>query len=224
MTNLVASSNMESVGEDFQESLIAEARHQTLRIIEEATKEIGPGVSEDQGRQIVKSLLQKNHCDKSWHAPQVRFGVNTLRGFGEPGVPGVVLGANDIYFLDIGPVFGIHEGDVGRTFAFGNDAEMNKLAIDAETIWKRVRDRWFETQDTGARLYEYAERISTELGWQLLLDEAKGHRIADFPHAAKQRSAIDGLDFKPSPNKWILEIQLRHPTRSFGAFYEDLLI
>lgn len=27
----------------------------------------------------------------------------------------------------------------------------------------------------------------------------------------------------PTANRWILEIQIRHPSRNFGAFYEDLL-
>jgi len=28
----------------------------------------------------------------------------------------------------------------------------------------------------------------------------------------------------PASGLWVLEIQLRHPTRPFGAFFEDLLL
>ena len=42
--------------------------------------------------------------------------------------PGVVLGEHDIFFLDIGPVYGGTEGDAGDTFVFGDDAEHHKAA------------------------------------------------------------------------------------------------
>jgi hypothetical protein len=100
---------------------------------------------------------------------------------------------------------------------------MTKIARDVETIWKRVRDHWSKTQDSGAKLYAFASQQAQELGWVLSLHEANGHRIADFPHVAKQRGTIEELDFKPAPSRWILEIQIKHPTRPFGAFYEDLL-
>jgi methionyl aminopeptidase len=52
---------------------------------------------------------------------------------------------------------------------------------------------------------------------------ADDHRIADFPHAARTRGSIEGFEQTPAPNRWILEIQIRHPSKTFGAFYEDLL-
>jgi hypothetical protein len=47
--------------------------------------------------------------------------------------------------------------------------------------------------------------------------------ISEFPHKAHYDGALIEQNFVPSPDLWILEIQLRHPTRPFGAFYEDLL-
>jgi methionyl aminopeptidase len=199
MTNL----DPESVGPKFQEELVVRARTRTLEIIRLASRQIKAGMTEDQARGIVKELLQTNQCEKSWHAPQIRFGVNTLRAFGEPGVPGVILAENDLFFLDLGPIFGGHEGDVGRTYAIGCDPEMIKIAADAEKIWMRVRGRWNEARTTGSELYSYAKSVSAEFGWVLSLYEANGHRIADFPHVAKQRGSIEELDFTPSPNKWI---------------------
>lgn len=214
---------IESVGEKFKESLIVSARDKTLRVIEAVSKQVVPGMSEERVRELVNSELEKSGSEKFWHAPQIRLGINTLRAFGEPGELGVKLFESDVYFLDLGPVYLGHEGDVGRTFAVGKDPEMIRIARDVETIWKLVRDHWSQTQESGAKLYAFASQQAQELGWVLSLHEANGHRIADFPHVAKQRGTIEGLDFKPAPSKWILEIHIKHPTRPFGAFYEDLL-
>ncbi len=213
----------ESVGATFSNRLIVEARHRTLAIIEDAAVQMIPGISEDEGRRIVKDLFQSYESEKVWHAPQVRFGVNSLRPFGEAGEAGVVLQENDIFFIDVGPVFLGHEGDVGRSFAVGADAEMKKCADDVGKIWQDVRDHWFETEKSGEELYKFAEKVTRDRGWVLNLKKADGHRIADFPHATKMRGSIEALSHKPLPYRWILEIQIQHPTRPFGAFFEDLL-
>ena len=49
------------------------------------------------------------------------------------------------------------------------------------------------------------------------------HRVSDFPHKVHYKGNLGDQDFTPAPNLWILEIQLRHPTENWGAFYEDLL-
>ena len=63
---------------------------------------------------------------------------------------------------------------------------------------------------------------AADRGWLLNL-EMTGHRVSEFPHKAHYDGALIDQRFAPSPGLWILEIQLRHPTRPFGAFYEDLL-
>ena len=213
----------ESVGSFFSASTIALARDLTLKVIERASQSIKPGWSEEDARFLIQDLLRSSGFEKSWHAPQIRFGVNTRCAFGETGVKEVLLGENDIFFLDLGPIFQRHEGDVGRTFTVGNDPEMIQASRDAGEIWHQVRNRWFESKASGAELYSYAKILAVERGWELSLKEANGHRIADFPHAVKQRGTIEELMFSPAPSRWILEIQINHPTRSFGAFFEDLL-
>lgn len=160
---------------------------------------------------------------KSWHPPQIRFGENTLLPFGQKGIENPVLKENDIYFLDIGPIFDGHEGDVGRPFFVGNNPEMARCCSDAALIWEAVRNHWLNTNANGKELYQFARNCAQNHGWQLSLDEANGHRISDFPHAARMRGTIEGFEQKPSANRWILEIQIKHPTKPFGAFYEDLL-
>jgi hypothetical protein len=54
--------------------------------------------------------------------------------------------------------------------------------------------------------------------------DIKGHRVSDFPHAIYKAGNLGDFEDCPDAGVWILEIQLAHPTRPFGSFYEDLLI
>jgi len=125
--------------------------------------------------------------------------------------------------LDLGVVWGGHEGDAGATFVVGDDAEMHACADAAKTVFDEVEHHWRTTGAGGKALYEYAEQRANVLGWRLNLD-IKGHRVSDFPHAIYKAGNLGDFDASPNPGLWILEIQLAHPTRPFGAFYEDLLV
>ena len=59
-------------------------------------------------------------------------------------------------------------------------------------------------------------------GWRLNLD-IKGHRVSDFPHAIYKAGNLGDFADCPNTGLWILEIQIAHPTRDFGAFHEDIL-
>ena len=61
------------------------------------------------------------------------------------------------------------------------------------------------------------------MGWELNLDTS-GHRLADFPHEALYSGSLSAVNFAPTTDLWVLEIQIRHPERQIGAFYEDLLL
>ena len=136
--------------------------------------------------------------------------------------PGVTLGDDDIFFVDIGPVWQRWEGDGGDTFTTGTDPEMRRIAADAKAVFRAVAARWRAEGLSGEALYRVAEREAADRGWLLNL-EMTGHRVSEFPHKAHYDGALIDQRFAPSPGLWILEIQLRHPTRPFGAFYEDLL-
>jgi len=213
----------ESVGSHFSNELLQAARDKTLEAITEAARAIRPGWSEAEARAHVQDIQTRLGAPKSWHPPMIRFGANTLLPFGKRGEENPRLAENDILFFDIGPIFDGHEGDVGRAFTVGNDPEMKKCCRDIEAIWFEVRDHWQKTGATGTALYEFAKQATEKRGWLLSLEKANGHRIADFPHAARQRGSIEGWTDQLSSNRWILEIQIRHPSRPFGAFYEDLL-
>lgn len=213
----------ETVGGGFRLDLLTKARDKTLELILTAAKAMKPGTTENQAKALIAEIQGGLGAPKSWHPPQIRFGKNTVLAFGERGLENPALAENDIFFFDLGPIFDGHEGDVGRPFILGHDAEMEKCCKDAGEIWLEVRDHWKKQGASGAALYEFARARAEARGWLLLLKKANGHRIADFPHAAKARGSIEGFDRAPAPARWILEIQLRHPVREFGAFYEDLL-
>lgn len=213
----------ESVGEKFQLDLLKRARSKALDCLMEAAGKIKPGMTEEEARKIALDTLAAHGAGKSWHTPQIRFGENTVLSFGVPGKEGVRLQENDIFFFDFGPIFSDHEGDIGRPFAIGNDPDHHRCCEDAKAIWNETRRQWKTKKTTGVELYEFAAKRAEQRGWKLSLTDAGGHRISDFPHVAKARSSIDGNALVPAPNRWILEIQIRHPEKPFGAFYEDLL-
>ena len=74
-------------------------------------------------------------------ASTLRFGVNTLNAYRVKSNPGVVLGEDDIYFIDIGPVWRDWEGDGGDTFATGGDPECNRIARDVKAVFEAVQPR-----------------------------------------------------------------------------------
>jgi Xaa-Pro aminopeptidase len=213
----------ESVGPEFKLDQLQAARDKTLEVILELASHLQAGVSEAGARKLLLEIQTKKGAPKSWHPAQIRFGENTLLSFGKTGAEEAVLKDGDIYFIDIGPIFDGHEGDVGRAFVVGHDPEKEKCCKDIEKIWHEVRDHWKNEKATGKALYEFAKKAAADKGWVLTLDGADGHRISDFPHAAKHRGSVIGLEHKPMENRWILEIQIHHPTKPFGAFYEDLL-
>lgn len=213
----------ETVGPDFQTDLLTAARDRTLAVILEAAARMQPGISEREAKALVQEIQAARGAPKSWHPPQIRLGPNSVLPFNARGEENPVLGENDIFFFDLGPIFDGHEGDVGRTFAVGDDPEMLRCCRDVETIWREVREYWETKQAHGAELYAFARERAEARGWILSLEKANGHRIADFPHAAKNRGSVEEFPGLPQADRWILEIQIRHPSRAFGAFYEDLL-
>lgn len=213
----------ETVGQLFQVDLLRTARDSSLKVLEQLAQWIKPGTSELEAKEKLKEIQLALGSPKHWHPPQIRFGENTLLPFGKVGIENNRLKENDIFFLDIGPLFDDHEGDVGRTFTVGSDLEMKRCAVDVEEIWHEVRHHWFQQKPTGGKLYEFAKACAERRGWILTLEKANGHRISDFPHAIKIRGSIEGFEAVPASDRWILEVQIRHPSRPFGAFYEDLL-
>jgi Xaa-Pro aminopeptidase len=198
-------------------------RRRTRRAVNDIASRVKVGMVEEDARAMARDVLSDGGMKKGWHHIIVRFGPNTTKDFMEPSDKGVVLGSDDIFFVDIGPVDGDHEGDGGDTFVFGSDPDHHRAKSDVKVIWDAVRDRWFRDGLSGRELYDYAEKTCAEKGWRLNRD-LSGHRLSEFPHSVHYDGAMAAVDFRPSPLLWVLEIAIIHPTRKFGAFYEDLLL
>ncbi len=213
----------ERVGEIFSRDKLLTASSRASVAVQNIASRIHVGMQEEKARAIGKQTLIELGMEREWHPTLIRFGANTVKTFKEPSEKNTVLRDNDIFFVDIGPVFDGHEGDSGATFTVGNDAEMIACAKAAETLFHHVKQHWLSEKVTGKALYRYAEQAARDMDWQLNLG-VPGHRIGDFPHTIYKADRLANLDFTPASGLWILEIQIRHPTKPFGAFFEDLLV
>jgi len=213
----------EAVGEHFSLDAMQHARTMTWKAVDAIAAEIRPGMVESQANALALRILKDLGMDRIWHPVLVRFGENTLRTFKQRSNDDPVLAANDIFFIDLGVVWSKHEGDAGATFVCGDDPDMRACADAARTIYGEVEQHWRTTGCTGNALYDYAEQRANAHGVRLNVD-IKGHRVSDFPHAIYKAGDLGGFEATPAAGVWILEIQIAHPTRPFGAFYEDLLV
>jgi Xaa-Pro aminopeptidase len=216
-------SELERNKEGFSQDFFFKIRAKTRNAVHLIAERIQVGMLEEEANQLAISTLQELGTRQGWHAPYVRFGSNTIKSYGVASEPGVRLGKDDIYFIDIGPVFSSYEGDAGETFVTGKNTEMRRCSQDVKQLFDIVAQKWKSSEISGQELYQFALATATEMGWVLNLD-LSGHRLADFPHDVYYDGSLAAIPFHPSPKLWVLEIQIRHPEKPFGAFYEDLLI
>jgi methionyl aminopeptidase len=214
---------LEGTGEKFSLDSLLEVRARTRKAVHQIAEQVQPGMAEEQAKGIARDILHGMGMRRGWHHIIVRCGPNTTKDFMERSEPGVVLGDDDIFFVDIGPIYEDTEGDAGETFVFGGDPDHLRAKKDVHLIWDEVRDTWFSERITGKELYEHAIEVAAGYGWKLNMD-LSGHRLSDFPHSAHYDGPLAEVAFRPNPNLWVLEIAIAHPERTFGAFYEDLLL
>ena len=87
---------------------------------------IRAGVGEQQLSDEINAMAAKMFgVTRHWHRRIVRAGENTLQPFNEH-PPDRVIAADDIVFLDFGPIFEEWEADFGRTYVLSDDPD--KLA------------------------------------------------------------------------------------------------
>ena len=223
MNLMMKKPDFEAVGEAFDSAKMFEQRDRTRAAIGAIAAAVHPGMVEEDAVEMAKGLLAERKMLRGWHDVYVRFGTNTTKTFGAESDPGVVLGEDDIFFIDIGPVFEKWEGDGGDSFLTGSDPAMAKCAEDSRALFHLTRHKWIAEHLTGQGLYAFAVEEAAKLGWELNMD-LSGHRISDFPHAAIYDGPMADVDFKPSPLIWVLEIHIRHKTDGYGAFFEDMLL
>ncbi len=217
-----ALSGKEAVGERFVLETMRHAQQLTWKAVDAIAEVIKPGMLESEAQALGKQILVELDMDRIWHPLLIRFGANTLKTFKQRSDGDPVLGKNDIFFIDMGVVWRGHEGDAGATYTTGSDPEMIACAAAAKELFDRVEAFWRQGV-SGVELYRFASDQAKAMGWVLNLN-IKGHRVSDFPHAIHRGGDLGDFDQTPNAGVWILEIQIAHSTRPFGAFYEDLLI
>lgn len=171
---------------------------------------------------------------KHWHRRIVRSGPNTLFPYSERS-PDREVKADDIAFLDLGPIFEEWEADFGRTYVLGDDPVKCKLRDDLEPCWKAGKQCFDEQPDiTGAELYEFVVGLAQDCGWEFGANMA-GHLVGEFPHEGLKpggevfriwpdhQRPMRGLDNQGRKLHWILEIHFVDREREIGGFYEQLL-
>ena len=215
--------NKQAVGDNFNLQKMLLARDKTFDAVNCIADKVTVGMAEVDARAMAMDVLRDMGMDRIWHPALVRFGANTLKKFNEASEGNPILQANDIFFVDLGVVWDGHEGDAGATFVVGDDADMRACSEACKVIYDEVEAHWRKTRCSGKALYAFAEKVASTHGWRLNV-EIRGHRVSDFPHAIYKAGDLGDLDEVPEVGLWILEIQIAHLSKPYGAFYEDLLV
>lgn len=196
---------------------------------------IRPGVTEKTISDEIHELAAQRHgVEKHWHKRVVRSGPNTLKPYAE-NPPDRTVEADDILFVDLGPIFEAWEADFGRTFVLGDDPIKKKLRGSLEPVWNTVKARFQEKEDmTGEELYSIACEQAEQAGW-VFGGAHSGHLVGDFPHERIPNDKVTlyitkgnnkkmrSVDKKGNQRHWILEIHLVDPEKGIGGFFEQLL-
>ena len=196
---------------------------------------IRPGITESQLNEEIYQLAEREFGIKNyWHKRIVRAGANTLAPYDE-NPPDLTLGADEIVFLDLGPVFEEWEADFGRTFVIGTDPVKKKLRDDAERAFAEAKE-YFKAHPeiTADELFHHAEELAGKYGWEFG-GAIAGHLLGQFPHERipgdkvtlyvhpENPRRMRDLGADGEPRHWILEIHFVDRARKIGAFYEQLL-
>jgi len=217
------------------ELLDAQAKAQQLFVEVEARGLIRPGVTETSLNAEVYALAEQMFgITKYWHKRIIRAGKNTLLPYDENPLD-LTIGADDILFLDLGPVFEQWEADFGRTFVIGDDPLKHKLRQDVGEAFAEGK-KYFHTHPdiSSSELFRYATSLAEKSGWEFGGPMA-GHLIGQFPHERipddrvtlyvhpNNHSPMRTLDAEGQKRHWILEIHFVDREREIGGFYEELL-
>jgi len=215
--------DLEATGDQFSVDGLLAVRERTRWAVHAIARQVEAGMTEEDAKTAARATLRSLGMRRGWHHIIVRVGSNTTKSFMERSERGVVVGPDEIFFVDIGPIYGDIEGDAGDTFVVGDDPDHHRARRDVRAIWDLVRRRWLDEHATGQALYAFAAETAVDRGWRLNLD-LSGHRLGDYPHAAHYDGSMADVPYQLRAERWVLEIAIAHPDRPFGAFYEDLLL
>ncbi|WP_446745197.1 M24 family metallopeptidase [Silvibacterium acidisoli] len=221
--------------ERVDELLQAQAKAERLFREVEARGLIRPGITESRLNQEIYDLAKELFgISTYWHKRIVRAGSNTLLPYAE-NPPDRTIGAEDILFLDLGPVFEAYEADFGRTFVTGSDPARLKMRDDVAKAFEDGK-RYFKEHPelTSSEFFAYAASLAGRYGWEWGGPIA-GHLIGQFPHERiaddkvslyihpRSNLKLRSTDEKGQQRHWILEIHFIDREQQIGGFFEELL-
>lgn len=225
------------VPEDERARRLVAAEQKAIRLFTEVTRRglIEPGATEKQVSDRVRDLgADLFGTDKHWHKRVVRSGPNTLAPYAE-NPPDRAIEADDIVFLDFGPIFSEWEADVGRTYVLGDDPVKARLRDDLPRIFEDGKQHYGSHPEiSGEELYRHVCGLATDAGWEFG-GRHSGHLVGEFPHEWIDGERIESYitagsthpmrRTDPSGRRchWILEIHLVDRERGIGGFFEQLL-
>ena len=213
----------------------AEARALELFAAIEQGGLIAPGRSEADVEEDIRELAARRFgVEKHWHRRIVRSGPNSVTIAGDH-PPVRMIEADDIVYLDLGPVFEGWEADIGKSYVLGGDPRKTALVAELPRQFDKLQSH-FRTHPgiTGAALYDFAVQSAEAAGWTFG-GKIAGHIISEFAHAqipgSKDLNRIAPSNTAPmsdpdgngNPRHWIGEIHLVDQDGGFGGFYERLL-
>jgi Xaa-Pro dipeptidase len=218
------------------QSLLA-AQHKAEALFAEvvASGLICPGKLESELTADIHSLAQSRFgVRRHWHKRIARAGPNTLLTYyDEPADR--TIGADDIVYLDFGPVFEAWEADFGRTYALGSDPHKHRLIADLATAFECGKKHFRDSPELSAgELYDFVVELAAPRGWEFGAPSA-GHLIGHFPHEHApedpkrfsirhgNRTSLREPDEQGRMRHWILEIHFIDRRLQIGGFFEELL-
>jgi len=182
------------------------ARAESWIALAHVAAEVRPGMTERQARELAVATLERHGAAGHWQPVAARFGAGILEIAREPSEPARVLGWDDIYSIDVGPIWGRHPGGAADTFVLGDDPEKHACADAARDLWRDVQAQWFRAQPGSEVLRAFAAQQAEARGWRLVCGP-------DGPAGAIACSP------RPDGGPWLLKIRIAHPSRPFGALY-----
>jgi len=226
-----------TVLEETRAAELLEAQNKASRLFREVEERglIRAGISEAELNEAIYELAAEMYgISKYWHKRIVRAGRNTLLPYAD-NPPDLVLGADDILFVDLGPVFEEWEADFGRTFVIGADPLKLKMQRDIAEAFQDGKEYFKQTPEiTSSELFAYAVSLAEKHGWEFGGPIA-GHLIGQFPHERIPEDKVTlyvhpgsdlkmrSLDENGQQRHWILEIHFVDREHDIGGFYEELL-
>jgi Xaa-Pro dipeptidase len=196
---------------------------------------VSAGKLESELTEEIHALAQSRFgVRRHWHKRIARAGPNTLLTYYEESTDRRIT-ADDIVYLDFGPVFEEWEADFGRTYVVGSDPDKHRLVADLSRAFACGKNFYQQSPNlTAGQLYDYVEGLAADYGWQWGAKTA-GHLIGHFPHETKPQDpdrlrirhgntiSLREPDTNGRPRHWILEIHFVDRVRQIGGFFEELL-